>query len=492
MDRIREEKIRQFAALGVEEAQIFREIMRARHLDYVLFHQPDSRSNREYGLSQEDLQKAAQTLTAEKFGGVPDDAEQYARIYTLALSVDPMMFAGADAATDAVAALAGKAVAHAEAAGQTVLFAGAEQYLPCLTDIFVTLRGKRIAVAVADEAWKEPVAMIYARGRAMTMDEIPGDTERYDYIFYAGRADGDSAAYWQALGAHLAEGGTMEALLPDALLRSDKEAVQAVFREAAARCTVSSLYHVTDGEEEKDFVACGAPDRAGRIVFGELTADGGVRTWDRAALGREAFAAADSWDYDLYAWNGSEALQTILAAGLLDPDFAVGSIFREVPALKGTLGTYAVIHGDAVTDSCVRTDLVKEEPAADVKRVSAGDLAVTLRQGRLCCAVVPAELEGAAAAGDVTVLRPMEDYTAEYLKAYLDGPIGGLFLDGMTAGGACRICPSRLLRLPVRRASPEQIGAVTAVVKRSTAALAAAEADWRKAKRDSVGLMMGR
>ena len=90
------------------------------------------------------------------------------------------------------------------------------------------------------------------------------------------------------------------------------------------------------------------------------------------------------------------------------------------------------------------------------------------------------------------VLRPLEGYTAEYLKGYLDGPIGQLFLDAMSAGGVCRVCASRLLRVPVRRTSAERIGAVTAAVKQSTAALAAAEADWRRVKRDAVGLLMGR
>lgn len=490
MEQLKEEKIRKFAELGVAEADIFREIMRARHLDYVLFSQP---SNREYGLTQEALFEAAQKLTAEKLGAVPGDVETYAAIYTLALSVDPMMFAETAPVSAVTAALVRRAAAEAEKAGQTVLFAGAEQYLPCLTDIFVTLRGKRIAVAVADASWQEPVAMIYARGRSMTMEEIPGDTETYDYIFYAGTKDPACASYWQAMEAHLAEGGRMEALLPDELLRSDAEAVQSVFRRAAEARTVASMYHVVDGEEEKDLLSSGAAEPSGRMVFGELAeADGVVRTFDRAALGRADFAAADSWDYDLYGWNGSEAVQTILAAGLLDPDFAVGSVFRAVPAMKGTLGTYRVIHEEAVTDACIREDLVKEDVAADVKRVEAGDLVLVKRAGGLCCAVVPPSLAGAAAAEGVMVLRPLEGYTAEYLKGYLDGPIGQLFLDAMSAGGVCRVCASRLLRVPVRRTSAERIGAVTAAVKQSTAALAAAEADWRRVKRDAVGLMMGR
>lgn len=489
MDQLKEEKISRFAALGVAAEDIFREIMRARHLDYVLFQNP---SNREYGVSQEDLRKAAEKLTAEKFGPVPGSAETYAYIYSLALSVDPMLFAdGAAPVSPLLGAMVSEAVSRAEKAGNTVLFAGAEQYLPCLTDIFVRLRGKRIAVALADGEWKEPVAMIYARGRAMTMDEIEEDTERYDYIFYAGKNEEESLALWRAMGAHLTDGGSMEALLPSEILRSESAAARAVLREAAESCTVSSMYHAVDGGEEKDLITSGARDVSGRIVFGEAADEGGIRLLDRAALSRESFARAESWDYDLYAWNGSEALQTILAAGLLDPDFAAGSVYKAVLPMKGTLGTYPVIRGEAVTESCVRADLVKEEAAADVKRAEAGDLLLTVRGGRLISAVLPETLSGAAAAGDVIVLRPVGEYTAEYLKVYLDGPVGALFLDAMSTESGVHACASRLLRVPVRRADAERIAQVTDLVRRRTAALAAAEAAWRAAKRDSVGLMMG-
>ena len=120
--------------------------------------------------------------------------------------------------------------------------------------------------------------------------------------------------------------------------------------------------------------------------------------------------------------------------------------------MKGTLGTYPVIRGEAVTESCVRADLVKEEPAADVKRAEAGDLLLTVRGGRLISAVLPETLSGAATAGDVIVLRPVGEYTAEYLKVYLDGPVGALFLDAMSTESGVHACASRLLRVPVRRA----------------------------------------
>lgn len=490
VDPIKEQKLRKFAALGVKEEDIFREIVRARHLDYVLFSTPEASMNREYGLTQEDLYAQAQRLTGETLGEVPGDAERYALIYTEALSVDPMLFSGAAPAGPLISAWVHQVLGRAETLGQSVLFAGAEQYLSCLTDIFVALRERSVSVALGDASWQKSLAMIYARGHVMTLEEAGAGADQYDYIFYVGTDSGASAACWQTLQGRLKAAGRMEAFLPDSLLRSDEEAVRPILRSMAERGVVSALYHAVDGEVETDLIVSGPADRTGRIVFGDMEAENGLHTSTRAALQRDAFAAADSWDYDLYAWNSHEAVQALLAAGLLDPDFAVGSVFREVQALKGTLGTYPVIRPEAVTDSCIRKDLVEEEIAADVKRAAAGDLAAVRTAEGLRCAVVPRELDGAAAV-DVMLLRPLEGYTAEYLKGYLDGPIGQLFMSTMTAGGACQICASRLLRVPLRRAQAETIGAVTALVRQSTAALASAEAEWRRVKRDFVGLTMG-
>ncbi len=491
VEQRKEDILRRFADLGVGEKDVFREIVRARYLDYVLFRTPETRANQEYGLTQEDLLSEAERLTGEMLGKVPGDVETYALIYTLALTVDPMRYSGAEPASDLLSALVHCVLEQADTLGNSVLFAGADHYLTCLTDIFVTFRERQIAVTVADEAWRKPLSMIYARGRVISTEEVLSGSDRYDYIFYVGEDSADGARLWQDLQGRLTDKGRMDAYLPDNLLRSDDEEVQRILQGMAERCCVSALYHGVDGETETVCIRSGASDKRGRIVFGEIEASDGLRFCGKTALGRDAFAAAASWDCDLYAWNSSEAIQTLFTAGLLDPDFAVGSVFREVPAMKGTLGTYTVISPEAVTESCIRTDLVSEDIAADVKRAAAGDLAAVREADGLRCAVVPKELDGAAAAEGVMLFRPLEGYTAEYLKGYLDGPIGRLFLGTMSADGACQVCASRLLRMPLRRAPAETIGAVTALVRQSTEKLAAAEADWRRVKRDFVGLTMG-
>ncbi len=480
----KEEIIARMAELGVSEADIFKEIVRARYLDYVIF---SKRENEEFGLSPAEFREKAAALTTEEFGALPEDAERFAHIYTAAMSVDPMLFAeGLAPLSPAFRALLFHAVEQAARAEKTVLFAGAERYLPFLTDIFVNLRNKRIALTVADDTWRHTAQRIYARGRVMAPSEIIADTERYDYIFFAGAADEAAERELSALRAHLREGGVMEFLLPREWFTA-----RPVLSDLAAQMAVECFCHVTDGEAESEYIRLGAA-AAGDITFGEADFSGDAFHFvPRLSMKRADFAAAENWDYDVYAWNGSAGLQAILGAGLLDPDFAVGSVFKAVPRLSGTKGAYPLISEKAVEASGIRAEFVKEAETEDICRVRSGDFLVAATEDGFAAAVVGSEWDGAAAAPGVFAFRPVGEYTAEYLKAYLDGPIGQMFLETMRTGRAWHLCHARLLRVPLRRAADERIEAITGAVREASRDLARAEEAWREVLRDAVKLMMG-
>lgn len=486
MGSIKDDVVQKMGMLGVSPENIFREITRARHMDYVLFGEKKNSD----GLTQENLYRKAVEMTAESIGPVPGNEDTYALIYTAAMSVDPMVFfPDAERLTPVLSCIVRHAAGEA-AKGRTVLFAGADAYLPMLTDIFVALRSQRVAVALGDASWQEPLRLIYGRGRIMQETDILDDTERYDYIFYAGGKD--PGHVWEALRTHLRDGGRMEALLPDDWLSSDREAVDEARREAKS-LGVSSLYHVVDGETEAELVSFGKAEPEGVIAIGEAgEEEGGFKGWHKLSMSRRAFAEADSWDYDLYAYNGNQAIQTMLSAGLLDPDFSAGSVYKEIKAMKGTLGTYPVIEADAVTKAGIRPDLVQENVVSDVKRVAAGDVVLCDKEGRIHTAVVPSVLDGAAAGRGLFVFRPIDQYTGEYLKAYLDGPIGQLFFSTMRGGKAYHLAGSRILRIPIPRASEGAVRRITGDVRIASEALMEAEEEWRKTKLDAINLMMKR
>ncbi len=483
---LKEEKIAQFAALGVSEKDIFKEIVRARYLDYVIF---SKRENEEFGLSPEEFREKADALSGETFGHVPEDAERFAYIYTAAMSVDPMLFAeNAGEVSAMTRAILKKGLETAEAlpAGKTVLFAGAERYLPCLTDIFVSLRNKRIAMTIADAEWRETAQKIYARGRAMAPADVSSDTESYDYIFFMGGADDATESLLAALLAHLKDGGAMDALLPREFCTE-----RPVLTDLARSYRTEHFCHVTDGETERLYLHIADATADGTILFGEGTADGeSFRMEDRLSMKRADFAAAENWDFDVYAYNGNPTLQAILGAGLLDPDFAVGNRYKAVPKLIGTMGRYPVITAAAVESSGIRAEFVKEEEISDVRRVAAGDLLIAATEDGIATAVVGEEWDGVAVSSELFALRPLEGFTGEVLKAYLDGPVGRLFLETMETGRTWHICHERLLRIPMKNLSDEQIRAVTAAVKDATAKLSAAEETWREVKRAAAKLML--
>lgn len=488
LSSIKENIVQKMAALGVPEKEIFREMMRARNLDFIIF---SDRKNADNGLTQEDLYKEAVRLTTDSIGPVPGNEDTYAYIYTVGMSADPLLFAPELPELSPVKKEILRHAIEAAGKGKSVLFAGADAYLAMMTEIFVALKGRHIAVSVADSAWHKRVQLIYGRGHVMKAEELAADTDKYDYIFFAAEGE-DAGTVWASLRLRLSPNGVLEVLASDEVLAKD-EAAKAEAKAEADECRISSFHHVVDGEEEAELALCGAAEPEGTLSIGEAALEGEtLHFFKKLSMTRKNFAAAESWEYDLYAYNGNQALQTILSAGLVDPDFSVGSVFKEIKALKGTLGTYPIIEKDAVTEAGIRLDLVQENVVGDVKRAAEGDLVLCDKEGRLSCAVVPKVLDGAAVGKGLFVFRPLDAYTAEYLKAYLDGPIGQLFLSTMRAGKDYCLAGSRVLRVPLPQSGEAAIQEITIHVKLVTEKLMEAEEDWRKAKLDAINRMMKR
>lgn len=105
-------------------------------------------------------------------------------------------------------------------------------------------------------------------------------------------------------------------------------------------------------------------------------------------------------------------------------------------------------------------------------------------------AVVPEGLQLLAGDG-VYGFRSRNAYTANFLKLYLDGPVGHLFLENMKAGKGYNVTQSRILRTPLPSVDKEIIDKADILCRNTISALAAAEKKWKDAKRLSVGLMMG-
>lgn len=233
-----------FGRYGVPEENIFQEVMRARYLDYFLFSNP---SNAQYGISIEDLYENMKK-TADRLGLYEGDADTYARVYTLALRVDPMAFApGAGTARQEVRALLKEAGKKAEEAGQTILFSGAENYLPVLDDLFKDLTTKRIALAMNSPEWKEKLHMVFPRGRMMMEEELDADTEAYNYIF---NWETSSIAHAASITRRLSEKGTMDVLIPYALLLEDSEEAEDARKALAAEGKLVSYYDTDLGGKE--------------------------------------------------------------------------------------------------------------------------------------------------------------------------------------------------------------------------------------------------
>ena len=479
--------IQTFAKYGVPKERIFNEVMRARYLDYVLFLNP---TNVQYGISIDDLYENMKK-TADKLGLYEGDADTYAKVYTLALRVEPMAFAPhVLAAGEEIHSLLQEAIKKAQKGGNTILFAGADGYLPFLDEAFKELGGKRIAVAVKEKTWKERLQLVFPRGRAMMMEVLDSDTEHYDYIFCL---EEHHLAKACEMMDRLSPKGMMDLLISYDVLQEDtKEA--ALARKTLASSRKLAYYYDTEIHGKEYAFLRFQGEEVKTLTFGESGfADGTFFGYDQLTLPMDAFIEAEDWNYDLYAYNGAPAIQMLLSGNVVQVEHNLTQGFEEVQKVVLPKGSYEVLPKESITASGVRVDLLSTtEVEGEGKALSlqSGDLVLTVYDDKIHTSIVPSHIKVIADEG-ILAFRPVGKYTAEYLKLYLDGPVGHLFLDTMKAGNTYHLTAFRILRIPLPKANEECIAHVTHLCQEKTHALYEAEEAWREAKRNGVGLMMG-
>lgn len=477
-----------FGRYGVPKERIFQEVMRARYLDYVLFLNP---TNQEYGVSIEDLYEDMKK-TADKLGMYEGDEDTYARVYTLALRVDPMVFApNVPETPNHLTEILQDAVKKAQQLGKTVLFTGADRYLPVLDPIFRNLGGKRVAVALKDGSRKSQVQLLFPRGRIMEESELAEDSERYDYIF---DFEEESAAHAASLLSLLSENGAADMVMPYRFLEVSDEAAEEARRTLAGSRRLAQYYDAEIGGEEYAFLRFDK-EEAAEVLFGEAGFEGECfKGYPQMKMGTEDFIRAEDWNYDVYLYNSIPSIQTILCGNVLNMDFTVGHGFEAVREEELPAGIRLFLPAEAMGDSGIREDLlVSRRPEGETKGVwtCKGDLAVAVCRGETVTSVITSA-EPMRVGEGIFLFRPTGSYTAEYLKLFLDGPVGHLFLDAMKSDGIYHLTSSRILRIPFPQAGRDTVEEATALCRDMTARLAAAEENWRQAKRESVALMMGR
>lgn len=481
---------KKFAALMVPGARIFDEIMRAYYLDYHLFSHHEVA---ECGLTMEELY-AQMNLTFDELGTYAGNAEQYAQVFTLAMQVNPMDFApgvvkdGMDW-QNFVADL----IENLKSAGKNILLSGADGYLYRLPWIFYELQDKEITVILDDEVWRKKLSFLFPKSSIISFDELDNVSVSFDFIFHCEKKNLERISL---LHRHMKDTGVMKALVAyDRLV--DSAAEQESARQFVAKERVVTEYY--------DIVLCddewGLLDishgPANSIDFGEARIEGEkVKKYKALSIPMEDFISCDDWNYDLYRYNASAALQTLLGTGMLSLEHTIASEYRAVSEVVVAEEKIKFIPSEAwEEDLGLRSDLIHDEMVKEsisLKGVQKGDILLSCDEHKVHMAVVYDEGDHLFVSSSVIVLRPQSYYTGEYLKSYLEGPVGHLFMDIFNAGGYMILPLHRLLRIPLPKTDEEKVKEVTEKGKAAVELLAKAGENWRMVKRESIGLMMGK
>lgn len=465
-----------FARYGVPEHRIFTEIMRARYLDYALF---QSTENRQYGVSIEDLYENMKK-TSDILGLYEGDADTYVRAYTLALRVDPMVFApDTSEKENSLSFLLQRICERAKEGGHTVLFSGAERYLFQTPHISDALADCRLAFAVKEGPWKKRLQLLFPRCRVMTEKELEEDTVTYDYIFQFAEEGNHSLARL------LKDDGLMDVMISYPWLQSqDMEEDRKSWMKEGKLTSYEDV--AADG---KEFALLQFSKEASPAVsfYNTLSSGSDFESTRLFDISTDDFQNADEWDFDLFAFNAWPALQTILAGHLLDMGHTMEGSFSSIeeedieealPVLSAEdIREYGIYHESTST----------EKPEKRAVILHGGDLALSIYDGEIHMIPVP---EGKTYAAGKGVFGFRGSISSWYMKLYLDGPVGRLFLETMKSGKGYAFTPSRFLRIPVPWADERILAEGDRLCRDAVEKLAAAEENWRLAKRSSVGLMM--
>lgn len=475
--------IETFARYGVPKDRIFNEVMRARYLDYVLFLKPE---NKEYGVSIEDLYKNMEK-TAEKLGMYEGDADTYVKAYTLALRVEPMVFApNLPPSPKEVQAIIEEAISTAKEESKTVLFTGIDHYLPYISSIFKKLATQRVAVELQDSSWKSKIQLLFPRGRVMDEEILAHDEEKYDYIF---NFETVSMAHADQLTHLLAENGKMDLLVSNEVLVKEGEEEKKAKNHFSSLQTLHTFYDVDIAGKEYAFLRFGK-EQISELSFGEAAIENEkFKAYPEMKVPTSLFQEAEDWNYDVYLFNSIIPIQTILSGNVLQMEHQIGSHYyllkKEVceeeflPILgKQSLEGYSIYIPIMPSNAKGKLGIVAQK----------GDLVIAEVNGLVKTVVLE---EPYLVTDDILVLRSFDEYTTYYLKLFLDGPVGELFLSTMKAGNHMHLTPSRLLRIPLPKAERKEIDEITSLCIERMRALEREEKAWQEAKIKSVGLMMG-
>lgn len=465
-----------FARYGVPEHRIFTEIMRARYLDYALF---QSIENRQYGVSIEDLYENMKK-TSDTLGLYEGDADTYVRAYTLALRVDPMAFApDVTEKENSLSFLLKRICERAKEGGHTVLFSGAERYLFQTPHISDALADCRLAFTVKEGPWKKRLQLLFPRCRVMTEGELAEDTVTYDYIFQFAEEGNHSLARL------LKDDGLMDVMISYPWLQSSE-----MEEDRKSWMVSGKLASYKDvAANGKEFALLQFSKEASPTVSFYNTLSSGI-DFERVKLfdiSYDDFQNAGEWEFDLFAFNAWPALQTLLSGHLLDMGHTIESAFssieeeeieEDLPVLFAEdIREYGIYHDSA--------DMEKSGNRGSV--LHGGDLALSIYDGEIHMIPVP---EGKTYVAGKGVFGFRGTISSWYLKLYLDGPVGRLFLETMKSGKGYAFTPTRFLRIPIPWADERIIAEGEKLCREAVEKLADAEENWRLAKRRSVGLMM--
>lgn len=435
--------------------QLLNEMLRVKTVRRHLDSQPAPSLDRAH------LFRLMRETTEDAFGAFTADSDAFFRIYTALQAIDLVEFTLVIYENDRTGTVITPSHLNSYIAKTLmqfqptkVLIAEAEKHLAGLTELIRSCPNSEITLTTQLRQMSQLLQLAFAEfsNVRVTFQSIYSRSfldERFDFIYSMpsfglkpDNADGDfltrdsdGVALENLLG-HLSEVGTLQIVLP-AKLTFAGMGYEDLRRYIISNFGVQSIYLLPEGTFRPAsavkfhlFSICAQPQSA--VVVGALHLESaGLQKIDERSLASADFAAHTDWRVELLLSTEDEVVGKFRTSRVSRVRLkSVAEVFRGKSILKKDTspGRIAVLNISDIDQGEIdysHLDTIDEEEEK-VKRYEllAGDVVLSCRGTAIKSAVFACQPRTVIASANLIVVRPGAEVRAEYIKIFLESPLG--------------------------------------------------------------------
>lgn len=421
--------------------------------------------------NKEQLFQLMKEHTEEELGFFPADRDDFSEIYTVLKDIDLIEFTLEVYKDDRLGTIISPAYLSSyvskkllKSPSQKILITEAEKHLAGLKDLLKRCSNLEITLTTQYKLMYLLLKLYFGEQNNLTIrlesiytECLPG--EKFDYIYCLpsfsykpddiGREfltrESDGIALENML-EHLDEEGVLDIILP-AKITFAGQGYKKLRAQITENFNVKSIFILPEGTFRpataiKTYLLTITREQQRVVEIGTFKVDqGDLKTKEQKQISTDEFLAHEDWRVELLLAEDDEYIQKFRDSSLKKMKLKeVAEVFRGKSILKKdtTLGSIGVLNLSNIENGEIDysgLDTIEEEERK-IKRyeLNDGDVVLSCRGTAIKSAVFTAQDRTIIASANLLVIRPGKEVLGEYLKIFLESPVGVAMIKSFQRG----------------------------------------------------------